>query len=217
VVNRLSINSVSCELGLGGMPNLQALNQILHISKEKGLPIYFDVEIYGVETSNELKPIINEDGSITKVMVGVSPDYFDDELRKLIVAPRDSDNFNIIISTFNYGNKNYHSVDKTGMALDCVVLNYSRVYCIRDELDEYLRSIGLIDELLIPEQQRQVLKKLIDEKGVGYLLSLGRKGCWEELQTNSDLFNTGKSAMGTFFSANTDLISAFKKGRRKKT
>lgn len=212
---KLSLNSVSCELGFGGLPNTQALNQIIHLSKERGLPIYFDAEIYGVESVHGSQPLLNDDGTVTKVLVGISPHYFDENQPKRLTNPSESRDGSIVFSRFTCLDMEYISVDETGMYQEGMALSHERFYCLEDELTNYLKP-GQLKKKSKPQRQKEALIALVLELSVEELRPLGREGVWDMLKKRApSLFTTGESSMNQFFNANIDLI-AFERGRRGK-
>ena len=137
--NKLNLNDISCELKLGGLPNIQALNEILHISKEKGLSIYFDVDICGVDAGVGLTDSATRYVRSSGLMLGGDSIDFND-CRKALVTPNICKDEDILVKIFSYADVKYYPADDTGQWYKPKYINYSHFYCISTEFDEYLKK-----------------------------------------------------------------------------
>jgi hypothetical protein len=128
------LNTVSVRLGLGGMPNLKALNEILAYVLDGALSLYVDDDIDGVAIDDSFEQI-----SDTKIMVcGESSRLLG--RKTLIVTPQygTESGYQISLSQFMHNNKTYYPVDETGMWLQFRKWNPDSFYCLKNELDTFM-------------------------------------------------------------------------------
>ncbi|PCI73139.1 MAG: hypothetical protein COB38_01775 [Gammaproteobacteria bacterium] len=130
---KIYLNRVSVELGLGGMPNLNVLNEILSYALNGSLPIYFDNDIYGSKV-NSTYDRIDE----SKIMVLGGSSYL--QGCKTLVATNhyqfESD-FHISLSRFVYKNEEYYPVDESGMWIEFPRMTPTHFYCLADQIQSF--------------------------------------------------------------------------------
>ena len=174
-----TMDDVANKLGLGAMPDVSVLNQILYKCRHEGLAIYFNEPINGVETNHGTEPLPDREGNVSRVYIGVQPTYFYD-CRKAIISPETSIDGNITISTFKSGDEEYYSVTECGTYLQRVSMSFKCFYCICSDIDL------LIDKPKSPKNKQKkredVLDKLIQGISLSILVPMGRKGVWDELR-----------------------------------
>lgn len=128
------LNTVSVRLSLGGMPNLNALNEILAYALDGKLRLYFDDDIVGAPIDGSFEEI-----SDTKIMVYCESSRLLGR-KTLIVTPQygTESGYHISLSQFMHNKKKYYPVDETGMWLEFRKWNLNSFYCLKNELDAFM-------------------------------------------------------------------------------
>lgn len=130
------LNMVSVRLGLGGMPNLSALNKILAYVLEGEFHLYFDHDVYGTPVDGSFDQVND-----TQVMVcGESSPLHG---RKTLVETnliRAENEYRISLSQFICKGKTYYPVDETGTMIEFRKLNPDSFYCLKNELDTFINN-----------------------------------------------------------------------------
>lgn len=144
-IEKQYLNTVSVRLGLGGMPNLSALNEILAYVLDGTLRLYFDDDIDGVPIDGSFEQI-----SDTKIMVsGESSSLLG---RKTLIATNQygiEKGYQISLSQFTHDGKMYYPVDVTGLWIEFIKLTPNSFYCMKNELDTFICNLNRKEETLL--------------------------------------------------------------------
>ena len=128
------LNTVSVRLGLGGMPNLSALNEILAYALDGTLRLYFDDDIDGAPIDGSFDEI-----SDTKIMVCCESSHLLG--RKTLIANNmygTESGYHISLSQFTHDKKTYYPTDETGLWIEFITLPPNSFYCLKNELDTFM-------------------------------------------------------------------------------
>jgi hypothetical protein len=152
------LNKVSVRLGLGGMPNLSALNEILAYVLDGTLLLYFDDDIYGTPIDGSFDQI-----SDTKVMVQGESSTLSGRKTLIVTAQYGTESAcHISLAQFIHNKKTYYPVDETGMWLEFRKWNPDSFYCLKNELDTFMDKRNGVKGRRKGETQMKREKALIE-------------------------------------------------------